>query len=208
MFSFPVRLQTRIGVTIIAGMLCLVACSRAQYVAVSVERTKSANQALAKALEYEPITMDFVYINVANRKYDVVEAEFQRLFDRYQDEVLVESALQKSYDMFYPGHALVREYIDAWAETSGSAIAHTARGTYLLAAAQSARGKGTYNQLASENITKMQQFCEEAAADFKAAVERNPKLTPAWVGLRSSRRASSSGPISEIVVRIGWPCSP
>ena len=32
--------------------------------------------------------------------------------------------------------------------------------------------------------------------------------TPSWVSLRPSRRASSSGPISETVVRIGWPCSP
>ena len=32
--------------------------------------------------------------------------------------------------------------------------------------------------------------------------------TPSWVSFRFSMRASSSGPISEIVARTGWPCSP
>ena len=32
--------------------------------------------------------------------------------------------------------------------------------------------------------------------------------TPSCMSLRSIKRDSSSGPISEIVARIGWPCSP
>jgi len=48
-----------------------------------------------------------------------------------------------------------------------------------------------------------------SSSSFCSSAMRKAMLsTPSCVSLRSSRRASRSGPISEIVARTGWPCSP
>ena len=43
---------------------------------------------------------------------------------------------------------------------------------------------------------------------MSSAILKVSVSTPAWVSFRFSMRESSSGPISETVVRTGWPCSP
>ena len=43
---------------------------------------------------------------------------------------------------------------------------------------------------------------------LSSAILKTSCSTPDWVGLRLSSRASSKGPMSEIVARTGWPDSP
>ena len=43
---------------------------------------------------------------------------------------------------------------------------------------------------------------------LSSAILNTSVNTPVWVSLRLSRRAIRSGPMSEMVARTGWPCSP
>ena len=59
-------------------------------------------------------------------------------------------------------------------------------------------------------------YCSMARRSFRSSSSRplssailNTRFsTPSWVSLRLSMRPSSSGPMSEMVARTGWPCSP
>ena len=51
-------------------------------------------------------------------------------------------------------------------------------------------------------------FMSSSSRPLSSAILNTRLSTPAWVSFRSSMRASSSGPMSEIVARTGWPCSP
>ncbi len=43
---------------------------------------------------------------------------------------------------------------------------------------------------------------------WSSAIRNTADKTPSWVSFKLSIRANKIGPISEIVVRIGWPCWP
>ena len=43
---------------------------------------------------------------------------------------------------------------------------------------------------------------------LSSAILKTMFRTPVWVSFRSMRRPSMSGPMREIVLRMGWPCSP
>ena len=47
-----------------------------------------------------------------------------------------------------------------------------------------------------------------SSSPCSSATRKAMLSTPSWTSLRSISRDSSSGPISEMVARIGWPCSP
>ncbi len=72
-------------------------------------------------------------------KYDTVDAVYRGIFDRYQNDVVYESQLQKAYEVFRPGNQVMLQYIDRWGEASGSEVALAARGYYKMSQAQNER---------------------------------------------------------------------
>ena len=60
--------------------------------------------------------------------------------------------------------------------------------------------------MASSNARR--SFMSIRARPLSSATRKATLSTPSCTSLRSSMRASSSGPISVMVARTGWPCSP
>ena len=147
------------------------------------ERSEAVNRALKASLELPVASANSVALRLMRQEYDLIESEYRLYFENYQNDVLAESPLQKGYDLFFPGNSVVPKYVDAWVETTGSDIAYTARAYYLLSQASSARGGDVISQVPREKLLEMQRNCDAAAEDFGKAVENNPGLAPAWVGL-------------------------
>ena len=151
--------------------------------APSAERAEAVNQALKNSLELPTVSPNSVALRLMRAEYGDIETEYGRLFDNYQKDVLHESPFQKAYDLFFPGNNVMLRYIDAWVEATKSEIAYSARGYYKMAQAGSARGNDVISKVPEESLLAMHQYCIEATDDFRLALEKNPKLTPAWLGL-------------------------
>ncbi len=50
-------------------------------------------------------------------------------------------------------------------------------------------------------------FRSSSSSPLSSAILNTMFSTPAWVSFSASMRASSSGPMSEMVARTGWPCA-
>jgi tetratricopeptide (TPR) repeat protein len=175
--------RTLNGLILIGLVMLITGCMSSGFVKPSPERAEAANLALKASLDLPVTSPNSVALRLMRQEYSLIETEYRQTLESYQQNVSYESPLQKGFDLFFPGNQVVLKYIDAWVEATGSDIAYAARGYYKMAQASSVRGNDYINKVSRENLQAMQRYCNEAASDFQIAVQKNPELTPAWIGL-------------------------
>ncbi len=154
-----------------------------QYPGPSTERADASNRALKASLDLPTLSPSSVASRLMRQEYAQIEKDYRQNLESYRQNPDYESPLQKGYDLFAPGNEIAPSYFEAWINGTGSDIAYAARGYYRMAKAGSARGTNAIRDVPQRDVNAMQQFCDEAAADFRVAVRKNPELTPAWLGL-------------------------
>jgi hypothetical protein len=146
-------------------------------------RAYAAGRALEAALQTG--TPDFYYMRAQlnMQDYDSLEAIFHDAMNRYEKDVAYEHYLLRGYELFSPDNRVLLENLDHWVETTGSAIAYAARGVFKAQVGYEARGRLGLSETSQEQLMAMLSFHLDATGDLLSALERDPRLIPAYVHL-------------------------
>jgi tetratricopeptide (TPR) repeat protein len=170
-------------ISIVCLALIVSACSIDGQPQPSAERAAAVNQALRSALELPVPEVSQVASCLYRRDFQGLEDLYNTCYANYQNDVTYETPLKLGYDLFQPNSVIDKRDLDAWVEATGSAIAYTARGFYMMTAATDARGGKFVSETSKNNLLAARNMSNYAAEDLQKAVELDPSMTPAWMGL-------------------------
>ncbi|UCE24140.1 MAG: tetratricopeptide repeat protein [Candidatus Zixiibacteriota bacterium] len=143
-----------------------------------------ANEALDRTLDKGGPVASWIATLLNKENYSRLENAYMDVEQLYEEDVLWESYLLAAYQIFHPSNKDISlEALNKWVEERGSHVAYAARGIYLAQAAGRARGGRYISQTPKENLEIMAELCQEAAKDLLVAVDKNPRLSPAYMYL-------------------------
>ncbi|HKK20874.1 MAG TPA: hypothetical protein VJ983_05320 [candidate division Zixibacteria bacterium] len=175
------RIHGLISIVCLSALLS--ACSIDGQPQPSTERAAAVNQSLKSALELPVPEVSQVASYLYQRDYQGLEDLYNTCFVNYQNDAAYETPLKLGYDLFQPSSGIDKADLDAWVEATGSAIAYTARGFYMMTAATDARGGNFTSKTSKNRLLATRNMSNYAAEDLQKATELDPNLTPAWMGL-------------------------
>ena len=132
-----------------------------------------------------------------------VDAHLDALVADYFAKRAPEGALQDAYGHnFWNSSETLKRSIDQWlAQAPASAHALTARGMYLVATAQQARGEDTIDNTPAQNIASMRKSLDLAQRDLEKAISLNPRIMPAYSALIYVAKLSGDRELAERAIR-------
>jgi len=160
----------------------IVACSNATS---EKDNIASANNSLKEVFKIGYPKGYLVARMLANKDYPALEKYFRNLEGKYKDNVLFETKLLRSYEIFDSSLSQLLPQLNEWVETRGTYIAYCARGFYYEQAGYQARGGEYIQNTPKSKILEMEKYHVQAVKDFKKSIEINPDNIFAYDGLIS-----------------------
>jgi tetratricopeptide (TPR) repeat protein len=112
-----------------------------------------------------------------------LDATFKALLDRHFSKTDFSEHIHKAFDLIGTDEESAR-VSKRWLELApDSAYAMTARAEYLRLMGWKARGGELASETSEQQMAQMVSFHEQAAALFRKALETEPRMMPAYVGL-------------------------
>lgn len=150
---------------------------------IDPDKVQAANRALKAAIATGVPSLHYMRAQLNTGDYKTVEGIYQDAMERYRKDVAYEHYLQFGYDLFQMENDIALSSLDAWVDSSGSAIAHAARGIYKSQLGSRSRGKEYISNTPQTKLDAMAGYYLEAMEDLFTALELDPTLTPAYVHL-------------------------
>lgn len=152
---------------------------------VNVELKQAADEALKQSLSLsnEIPPSRGIQLLLVNEKFDEIEGIISALEKKYHENVLYESAYQKTYELFNAKDGAMLQFLDRWVDKKGTYIAYGARGFFYSSSGFLVRGTDYIQNVPKENIIDMEKYHQEAIKDFKKALEINPQFSVAYTEL-------------------------
>ena len=153
------------------------------------EKAITASAELQRALSIKPINKGIILTLLRSKKYKDLERLLKDIENKFEQEPVYESMLNKSYGIFHPDNGQLLRDLDAWVKNEGSYISYAARGEFFVNSGYAARGEKYIKYTPEDNLIRMSDFFGLAEKDLNLAIELQPSFIPAYIGLISIAKA-------------------
>jgi len=142
------------------------------------------NTAYIKQIHYSTPAFVEIMPYLETGQYAELDAMFAEFEERFQDDPSAEYSFIQAYAVFadigrsdYPP---LMSQLTAWIDTTGSAMAYTARGFFLAGEGFRFRGTRYLDAVPEQDLADARIFWSLALGDLREAVRLNPGMTPAY----------------------------
>jgi tetratricopeptide (TPR) repeat protein len=176
-----------------ATLIFLLSAAIAAYPAAnSQSMAERATIALKAAIKIKNPDTNEITNLILREKFEEFEKLSRNYENKFVQEQLYESPLNKLYAALDCKNASLLAKLDKWVQTRPSYISYGARGVYKVNRGYEIRGCKYINETPPENIARMTQLHQEARSDLLFAIQQNGRLTPAYCALILIEKASGN----------------